>query len=135
MLRFDKLIHVSEINKHKGNIKPYFGRGTGAGEIHCCKCRRCVGLLIDSEEDYVIGHIDLVCSECNETIDYSIVNTLTLNYNVIPSWICQKVRDGKEQLKLCDAVKGKYVNQTIDYYGKDYYEYIPHPEIKRKLKD
>lgn len=132
MIRFEKPIYISEINTHTGNIKTYFGRGTGAGEIHCCRCKKCVGKLIDLEEDYVVGYIDLVCNKCNETLDYSMVNTLTLNYNVIPSWICQKESERKEQLKLCDAAKSEYVNQLIKYYGKDYYEYIPHYEIGLK---
>lgn len=135
LIKFEVPTHISEINKHTGNIKTYFGRGTGAGKIHCCKCQRCVGHLMDLEEDYIVGHIDLVCNRCNETIDYSMVNTLTLNYNVIPSWICQKERDRKEQLRLCDAAKSKYINQLFEYYGKYCYEYIPHYEMKRKLKD
>lgn len=129
MIKYKEPVYISEITKHKGAIKPYFGRGTGAGEIHCCKCNNCVGNLIEVEENYVVGWLDVICDNCNESIDYSMVNSLTLNYNVIPSWICQNRSDRKEKVKLCRDIKNKYIGSLMEYYGNKKYLYIPPYEI------
>jgi hypothetical protein len=107
---FKDPVLLDEIRKqYKGNFKPVFGRGTGAGRMCCPECYGYVGELMNVkvvlEEDetvksWVVGEIRLahpiysrindfgeivpLCKYSGKKVDYSAVTIGDLSQNVIP---------------------------------------------------
>ncbi len=101
-IRYDEPALLTEIKKtFVGNFKPYYGWGTGTGDIRCPECGRIVGHLLgipdmsNLDESKCIGFINFEhdtseftsCKNAGKKLDLSDLQLRDLFTNMIPAGI------------------------------------------------